>query len=1241
MKSLQVVTILVTILTLSSGQAIQIEYFVTPNEGTPCPALPCHTLSHYLENITQYFTSNTRISFLHGVHKINKSGMLLIGNVSNLTLTGHNVSSSHAAKIECSSMKPAVLAFLNIINLIVKHLSVLYCGYPAVKSYTKEWSSVAVVLQNITSLKLLDISVENSTGYGVFGIDILGDSSICHSKFMYNNYYTLSSTNCFYSSCEGGNMKLQYRNTSESTTMETDSIHTLSIDSCVFSDGVDISERHAVPRASGGLTYYNFYYKVNFSMYNVISTRNIGKAGANFFFKLAPNTGRNIIINATSSLANYLQSPVKTPPGFYSYYIAGFEFVYSLQDHETQTPTTNQTVLHIFDSKFYDNFGGGMNIEVYGEYRTVKYQIIIKNCSFQRNISPNGSGMKIGNPGKLPRTLRLEVLIQETKFINNTTPEHYSNTSFFNAYNVVAFDQIQDLQIINCTFAMNKQTALQAFDSILYFGGHVIFSGNNGTHGGAITLTGHSMFYILPYTHVQITNNHAKRGGGIYVKDEDTLTTTPCFFQLMNLKHSSLHIDAVVTLENNTADEAGSAVYGGNIDQCYLFANSRWYIYNSTIFTELFKIVDNFLLVSQVSSNPIEVWLCKHWHTLLIKSNFIVAKIYIVQVYPGQLFTVPVVLYGQRNGSVPGIVRAELRNNSRGAHFAPLQETQEIKSSCTNLRYNIFSDRQYELIVLKIDSVQYSDPQRNDVLINVTLLPCPPGFQLSTLSAQCECAPLLKERGLLCNISSATPLVQRTKSIWISSLPKTILHDNCPLDYCKPISLWLQLNHSDAQCAYEHSGLLCGRCKSNLSLAFATSQCLMCTNIYLSLLLPFALAGFMLVLFLIVCNLTVSVGTINGLIFYANIVRVNHAFFFVTSKTSTLKVFQQVLAVFIAWLNLDLGIETCFFHGMDAYIQAWLQFAFPFYIWMIVAVIIYLSRRSTTIVKLVGSSAVSVLATLFLLSYAKLQRTVITAFSFTYLQNYYGDGRSLAVWLYDGNVPFLQGKHIALFLMALAVTVFFLLPFTLLLLFAPCIQASDQFLFKWIKMKLMPMLDAYQAPYKDIFRFWTGLMLVVRSILLVGFGMNTLGDPNINHLLTVTVLSTLFSCTWITGIVYKNRALNILETSFVLNLLILSGWTVYNRQASNGDSGDRQTALVCTSTGVAFITFICIIFYHTYFYLKSTKLTQCFKRNTIKREVRREMGAVEGSVESAVDAPPPRPPTVTVIELREPLLTDN
>ena len=122
----------------------------------------------------------------------------------------------------------------------------------------------------------------------------------------------------------------------------------------------------------------------------------------------------------------------------------------------------------------------------------------------------------------------------------------------------------------------------------------------------------------------------------------------------------------------------------------------------------------------------------------------------------------------------------------------------------------------------------------------------------------------------------------------------------------------------------------------------------------------------------------------------------------------------------------------------------------------------------------------------------------------------------------------------------------------------------------------MPLLDSYQAPYKD--KFWTALILVVRTILLVG---NILGDPDINHLLTITVLSILLCSTWMTGIVYKTTALSILEASFILNLLILSSWTIYNRHASIGDSSDGQTALVCTSTGVAFSTFICIVFYHT------------------------------------------------------------
>ena len=182
--------------------------------------------------------------------------------------------------------------------------------------------------------------------------------------------------------------------------------------------------------------------------------------------------------------------------------------------------------------------------------------------------------------------------------------------------NAITVYNLNYLKVINCTFEMNKITALQAFDSTLYFGGHITFSGNNGVFGGALILQGGSTFYLMPHTHVQIINNHAKRGGGIYIEDENEGLIGPCFFQLMDLHYPYSDIDSVITLENNTADEAGSAVYGGKVEKCYLYTTDQKIIStedNGAIFANIFKILDLPSLVSQVSSNPLAVHVCNHW----------------------------------------------------------------------------------------------------------------------------------------------------------------------------------------------------------------------------------------------------------------------------------------------------------------------------------------------------------------------------------------------------------------------------------------------------------------------------------------------------------------------------------------------------------------------------------------------------------------------------------------------------
>ena len=95
-------------------------------------------------------------------------------------------------------------------------------------------------------------------------------------------------------------------------------------------------------------------------------------------------------------------------------------------------------------------------------------------------------------------------------------------------------------------------------------------------------------------------------------------------------------------------------------------------------------------------------------------------------------------------------------------------------------------------------------------------------------------------------------------------------------------------NTIDAQCNYNRSSLLCGKCQKGFSLVFGSSKCLKCSNSYLSLL---ALAGIVLVVFLLILKLTVAVGTINGLIFYANIVSVNRAQLFPSGEKNILTVF--------------------------------------------------------------------------------------------------------------------------------------------------------------------------------------------------------------------------------------------------------------------------------------------------------------------------------------------------------------
>ena len=166
-------------------------------------------------------------------------------------------------------------------------------------------------------------------------------------------------------------------------------------------------------------------------------------------------------------------------------------------------------------------------------------------------------------------------------------------------------------------------------------------------------------------------------------------------------------------------------------------------------------------------------------------------------------------------------------------------------------------------------------------------------------------------------------------------------------------------------------------------------------------------------------------------------------------------------------------------------------------------IIIILSHYSIYISKLSSKNAVQVLATLFPLTYTKLLRLVLDVFSFTTIT--YPDGYSKAVWLYDGNVDYLQGKHIPLFVATLLLLILVSVPYTFSLISIQWIlKLSHHHAMCWVQ-RLKPFFDAYTGPYRINHRYWTGLLLLVRTPLLIIFSVNLI-DPTI-RMLCITCFS--------------------------------------------------------------------------------------------------------------------------------------
>ena len=744
-------------------------------------------------------------------------------------------------------------------------------------------------------------------------------------------------------------------------------------------------------------------------------------------------------------------------------------------------------------------------------------------------------------------------------------------------------------------------TGITLIASTTFFKGRNVIQNNRNTEGAGITLS--LLASIVVYGELCLYNNTADERGGaillqssIYAVDHQKECTITTFG------------NGSVNFSGNRARKAGSDVYGAVLMGCYDVPHvgqpneTSWYF--DTPLSKHFHF-SNTDRLSSMASDPIMVCFCNNSGLPDCSDR----TQHHMQSYPGLEINTSIATVGYYGGTSPGVVQVSTQHATLVRSYG-----QSVNKNCFQLHILLQNTSSATALVdIRVDS----GLPGWGLSIGVDIRECPIGF--TKISGQCHCEQFLSASNVQCNLSTTSVEFLRSGNSWFAYINNTQCitgTTNCPFDYCNQSNVSFDIMAPDRQCLGNRTGILCGQCHSHLSTMLGSNRCGTCSNWYLFLLPVFALAGIVLVAMLMFLNLSVSVGTINGLLFYANMVKLNEAFFFPNGSI-------PVVSQFISWLNLELGIEVCLFDGLNGYWNTWLQFAFPAYLFLLMGGIIVGCRYSVWLCRLCGSHAVPALATLFFMSYTKILLTVTNALSIFQLPC---NDSILIVWSVDGNIDYGSFKHLILVAVSCCVLVIGL-AYPVLVLCAPLLERYSGKcipLHRWNPVaKFKPLLDAYGGPYKDKFRFWTGVTLMVRLTLTVTFSFTSGKLAAINGYIIITVVAGIFIFWSFTKGVYKKIYLSTLEVLYLLNILLLSTVSLAAASLRFKQYQIATIVSVCLSFVVCLVTMAIHLWWNLDF--KKIKRKLGFKN----RPEYIEVPQVAADVDDEEDRPPPgSPPSI-------------
>ena len=1192
-------------------------------------------LNYFLCNC---MTSNTTIDIhlSHGRYYFMNQPFCLLQNKTKIKLIG---SSSNDTTIECKEFNIVFMGVQNVIIINITmincgnevHDSINHSVNSIRNSGAHLGSGFrfAMMFYHVKDVTITNVTMQNTSGYGIVAFNAIGNITI--SRFSAENTIFKNDSKCdtyVYNNatadyiCSGsGIFMIYYDNKKEINHTNTTLIikHSKFIanrnflpykDFGILNNAVNTGfHQTSIPlQGAAGIAifYLQNLYDVNTIITDSLFQYNNGTLSASIAIgSLSTIRGKTLIKNCLFDDNNRINKPhdittINSIGGISYYYLTLNDIIPKgsvITDHEVE-------IVAVVQCNF-TRLGGTLGAAFHIEKISSNSQPLIfriEECNFIGNEANVGSAVYAVDH-RFDTTLSNGLIINlvnvhavNNSLLSGSTIQHGSGdiiTGVFHSENC-HFKFTCNLQ---CNFVSNQPSVFYGHSTNLTISGKAIFVNNTARRGGALSLID-TVVFVKQNSELYFDKNHATThaGGAIYISLFNTHIEAQdvCPIQFIGSSNDAVfsfrdinQVGVNITFGENTAitRSALQSIYANVFYLCTWYPNTLIQMKSSpvinskrrSVYREIFHFIPNdtnkhLSILANVpcpcdDNNIYDADYCLTADVLKLNFNVTVGRTFTIS-----LITLDVV------GSVgySSHLDSEVSSVSTTGNVLTLSEEQYsrsfsiISNKCTSIDFTIYA---LQSTIPKFGILHLSLSPNSGHHLYFSFDECPVGFTLQNKneSYACTCGGFFYKSPVRddfqCDQVSGNIVRLGEQSSWLSVNGDEVEYTKlCLSGYCKSnhdIEKF-SLADRDVLCSHYHTGRACRRCDSanGYGKTFGSTVCEKCCNFWLFTILLYGMLGIFLILIIHLLKLTVTMGTINGLIFFCNVMSINEILIFD----------QPFVKVFVSLINLDLGFKMCFYEKMSQAAKTGLQFVFPIYLWVLMFAIImvgkrYIHGRSTR-------SAVPVLATLIFLSYSKILRTTISVFSSINVfisknDSNFNELERMVAWQPDPNIEYLKHEHIPLFLVAMVFTVLFILPLAFALTFPKIVLRSKKLSY------FFPLLDSIYAPYKNKYRYWFGVRIIV---LIYLSGMESILFSYQNSLLLSAVLAVmLFTIIQAYIHPFKKSINNTLDLMFMGIFIILGIVSLYLHPDT---SDNKEYITVNILGGVAFLLFCVIILFH-------------------------------------------------------------